>query len=212
MKLYAGVISDALQFDLGVNIEEHVACSPYLYHAGMDNIVICGPAFTCKGAAYTPETDQDRFRIEMLQFITPGCIQVIDPGTVDYEVAHYGDISALLAQKQGAIGCLVDGFTRDVELLPENFLVATSKGAHPCDAYGRWQITEHSVPVKYGNLHIHPGDFIHISADGIVVIPWQYAWEVNKCAQERANRESQIRRRIYSETNPLKIYDEEPRW
>lgn len=211
-KLYAGVISDALQFDLKVNIKKHIAPSPFLYNLKRNNTTICGPAFTCLGGVSTSTTNQDRFRIEMLESITPGCIQVIDPGALYLEIAHYGDISALLAQKRGAAGCLIDGFTRDTTLLPKRFVVASSKGAHPGDAFGQWEIKKHSVPVEYCNITIHPGDFIHISKDGVIVIPKKNVNDVNKFAQDRAKKELYIRKRIKNEVNVLKIYDEESRW
>jgi len=208
--LYSGVISDTLQFD--VKREENYVTDPPHICIGYKGRVICGPAFTCIGEEY--EEDKDRLRIEMLSYCREGQIQVIDIGTNKEScrnIAHYGDISAMLAKKSGLKACLLNGNTRDSEIMPTSFNIFC-EGIHPKDAYGSWQIGKYNVPVKYKDIVISPNDILHISADGVIRIPNDILYDVIVLSEERAKRERHVRKRIVCGHNLLDIYNEEKRW
>lgn len=205
---YAGVISDALEFDLKV--------FPRVASVLFRGAPICGPAFTCKGASYTRETENDRFRVEMLADMQEGCIQVVDGSScLVPEVAHYGDISASLAQFHGAKGALINGSSRDTEYMPMGFRVGSSEPPAILDAYGKWQLVESQVEVRYKNLTISPDDILYISEDGLIAFDSSYLEELVPLVKERSRKESLIRQRLaFAKTHQdiLDIYDEEDRW
>ena len=102
-----------------------------------------------------------------------GCFQVISTNG-NNTVAHFGDISGLIAKKFGAIGVIIDGNTRDVDLLKKNNFPVFCKDIFPVDAYGRWQIVDYGKPIKMkgknGNVKVNQGDIIFADSDAVICI------------------------------------------
>ncbi len=157
LDLYLGTISDAVQFDFDDKAGHYVRL-PRITQA---NKGIAGPAFTCYAQAVKNVEDiKDNIRIDMLKAMPPGCIQLLG-GCYNYkDIAHYGDISALLASKRGAVGCVLDGYTRDVDAINKMDFPVWGEGAHVADAFGKWQITDYQVPITIGEKLVHPGDWL----------------------------------------------------
>lgn len=214
-RLYAGLVYDAMTFDV-----EHRA--PFVVHHAIRSIVptgdavVCGPAFTCRGEAVrSPEHINDLVRIEMFREFTPGCVQVIDTGGDD-RVAHFGDISGKLAREHGALGAVIDGFTRDVRILTQDAFPVFCRGAQPIDAFGRWQIVEYQKPIGLpgvdGRVQVRPGDWIFAEADGVMVIPAELVEPVCRFAEKRLEQEDEVRRRLKGSRDVVSLYHEVGRW
>ncbi len=213
-RLYAGVVYDALCFDLRL---EH----PFVVHHAVraafpTGCVVCGPAFTCRGERVRePEHVQDLVRLDMLKAMTPGCVQVLDTGGDD-SVAHFGDISGKLARRHGAVGVIIDGFTRDVALLERDRFPVFCRGVQPIDAFGRWQIVEFQQPVHLpgvdGRVRVHPGDWVFADTDGVIVVPSARVGEALDCAERRFAQEDEVRRRLDADADAVALYHEVGRW
>lgn len=213
-RLYAGVVYDALCFDLKL-------AAPYVVHHAvrpawpLGQRVIAGPAFTCRGEAVREAAHvNDLVRIEMFRAFGPGCVQVIDTGGDD-RVAHFGDISGRLAREHGAVGAVIDGFTRDVRLLERDGFPVFCRGVQPVDAFGRWQIVEHGTPVSLagadGRVSVAAGDWVFADADGAIVIPAAAVEETCARAEARFAQEDEVRSRIAG-ADPQALYHEIGRW
>jgi regulator of RNase E activity RraA len=215
-RLYAGVVYDAMTFDLSVR-------QPFVaYHAIRPvwpmgaRPVMFGPAFTCKGERVRdPRHVDDQLRLRMFGSFTPGCVQVIDTDR-DGSVAHFGDISGKLARRAGAVGAVVDGFTRDARILEEDRFPVFCRGAQPIDAFGRWQLVAYQVPVWLdgleGRVPVHPGDYVFGDPDGVLVIPEALAERVCDAAEARLVREDEVRARLVGGTDVMELYGEIGRW
>ena len=204
---HAGVIYDSLVFDLNLKREFVL---PLDIKPLNTNRVIVGKAFTCHGQDlfdYTPIRDYVRF--EMLRHMKPNCIQVISGGKA--EIARFGDISGILSRKHGAKAVIIDGYTRDYDLLT---IPVFCKGTSPKDAYGKWQIDSFNVPIWIGEVLINPWDYLHCSRDGIIVIPTEHVNAVIGFASARVERENSIRDKLYK--NPsvsiISMYEKYGRW
>ena len=214
-RLYAGVIYDAMTFDLGVR-------HPFVIHHEIRSAwpigqqVVAGPAFTCRGERVRDADHvDDLVRLEMLRAFTPGCVQVLDTGG-DGTVAHYGDISGKLARRHGAVGVVIDGFTRDVRILEQDRFPVFCRGVQPIDAFGRWQIVEFQEPVELpgvdGRVRVHPGDWVVADADGAQVIPAALAEQACALAEKRLEQEDEVRRRLHADSDVMSLYHEVGRW
>lgn len=214
-RLYAGLIYDAMTFDVR---HPH----PFVVHHAVKSSwpigdrAICGPAFTCRGERVREESHiRDMVRIEMFDAFTPGCVQVIDTGGDD-SVAHFGDISGKLARRHGAVGAVIDGFTRDLRILEKDEFPVFCRGAQPIDAYGRWQIVEYQKPVWLpgvdGRVRVEPGDWIFMDGDGVMAIPEPLAERVCELAERRGEQEDEVRRRVLQTHDPVALYHEVGRW
>jgi len=213
-RLYAGLIYDTMQFDLRL-------ARPFVVHHSLraawpiGQQVVCGPAFTCRGEPVRHESQvRDLVRIEMFRSFTPGCVQVIDTGADD-RVAHFGDISGRLAREHGAVGAVIDGFTRDVRLLERDGFPVFCRGVQPVDAFGRWQIVETQRPVQLvgseGRVEVVPGDWVFADADGVLVMPLAHVEEICRLAEARAVQEDAVRCRVAG-GDPEQLYHELGRW
>lgn len=215
-KLYSGLVYDAMSFDLEVPYSFVLAreVKP-AWRLGRGPVVF-GPAFTCRGAAVrAPEHVDDLVRIEMFRHFRSGCVQVIDTGR-DRRVAHFGDISGKLARKFGAVGAVIDGYTRDLSILEQDEFPVFCRGVVPVDAFGRWQIVEYQTPVTLpgldGDVVIRPDDYVFADADGCSVIRRDDVERVLVCATSRLERENRVREELARTDDVEKLYHEIGRW
>lgn len=214
-RLYLGVVYDALCFDLEVK-------EPFVVHRAVKPIypvargqAVAGQAFTCKGKMVEKGAIDDTVRIRMFKSFTRGCVQVIDCDGDD-TVAHFGDISGKLARKFGAVGAVIDGYSRDVAILRDDRFQVFCRGSQPVDAYARWQITEYETPITLagpdGPVAVAPGDFVFGDDDGVIVIPQHLAARVCELAEARNRREDTVRRELAEESDIQALYDRVGRW
>ena len=213
-KLYAGVVYDALRFDLNVK-------HPFVLHQDIKPVwgysgVLFGPAFTCRGERVLDKKHiDDTVRLNMFQSFYKGCVQVISSGGFR-DVAQFGDISGKIARKFGAVGAVLDGPSRDVKLIEQDKFPLFARGAQPIDAYSRWQITEYEVEIVMfgveGDVHILPGDFIFGDRDGVLVIAKNLVEEVAGHAAERLSKENVIRQEIKKTDDIMELNNRVGRW
>lgn len=215
-RLYAGVVYDAMCFDVR---HPH----PFVVHRDVKPVwppgsrpVLFGPAFTCRGERVRDAGHlDDTVRLRMFDAFTPGCVQVLDTGGDD-SVAHFGDISGKFARRAGAVGAVIDGFTRDARLLEQDRFPVFCRGTQPVDAFGRWQIVAYQVPVTLdgieGRVPVAPGDYVFGDPDGVLVIPQALGERVCLLAEERLAREEEVRRRLGGPEDVLSLYQEIGRW
>ena len=215
-RLYAGVIYDALRFDV-----RHA--EPFVVDAAIKSVwrlprsqAVCGPAFTCKGQRVLDVKHvDDTVRIKMFRHFVAGCVQVIDTGG-DTSVAHFGDISGKITRKFGAVGAVIDGMTRDARILEADSFPVFCRGAQPIDAFGRWQITAYQERIVLagieGPVDVAPGDYIFADHDGVLVIPKGLTSDVLGLAEGRYERENNVRRELAATEDIQALYDRIGRW
>ncbi|MBB5402647.1 RraA family protein [Paraburkholderia youngii] len=213
-RLYAGVVYDAMCFDLHY-AQPFVVCRA-IRPMWPTRDVLFGPAFTCKGRRVThPEHIDDAVRIDMFREFFAGCVQVIDADGDD-RVAHFGDISGKLARKFGASGAVIDGYSRDLRLIEQDAFPLFCRGTQPADAYGQWQIIDYQTEIRLSGLDgyvtVRPGDYTFADADGVLIIPQFLGEEVCTKAEARAAREEEVRARLHDEADVRRLYDEMGRW
>ncbi len=213
-KLYAGVVYDALTFDLK-------AKEPFLLREAIKPSwdfleVMFGPAFTCRGERVLDESCvDDTIRIKMFKEFHEGCVQVISSGGYR-EVAQFGDISGKIARKFGAVGAVIDAPTRDITLIAQDKFFLFSDGVQSVDAYAKWQIAEYQVPIVIegvqGDVWIEPGDYIYGDPDGVIRIKKDMVEDVLRLAEERLRKENIVREEIKQTDDIQELYDRVGRW
>lgn len=213
-KLYAGVVYDAMEFDL--KLKHSFMLAEAIKPAWKFEEVLFGPAFTCKGEkVVSPEHIDDTIRLKMFQRFYAGCVQVISSGGFR-SVAQFGDISGKIARKFGAVGAVLDAPTRDIKLIEQDGFMIFSDGVQCTDAYGKWQITEYEVPITmpgiHGTVHIEPGDYVFGDPDGVLIIPKDAVEEVLENAERRLQRENLVRKEIYNTNDIVELNDRVGRW
>ncbi len=83
----------------------------------------------------------------------------------------WGELLSTAARARGATGCLIDGHVRDVRRILEMEFPVFCTGFRPVDSSSRSIVLDHGVPIRCGDVLVHPGDIIFADVDGVVVIP-----------------------------------------
>jgi len=213
-ELYSGLIYDAIHFDCKYN-------KPVVLNKNIKPIFeliapIFGPVFTCEGAIVTDENEiDDTIRLKMFESFFDGCVQIISSGGCD-GVAQFGDISGKIAKKHGAVAAIVEGPARDIQLIKQDEFPLFCDGAHPTDAFGKWQIINYKTSIRVrgveGMVEINDGDYVFADNDGVIIIPGAIKNEVIDCAFKRLFRENQIRDAINEADDIVELNNKFGRW
>jgi 4-hydroxy-4-methyl-2-oxoglutarate aldolase len=186
---------------------------------GHDNIVLppeikaiapgtrlAGPVWTVSG-----HIDRSRTRDEtllawctLLSKAPSGHVIVCQPH--NHEIALMGELSAQTLQARGVLGYVVDGGSRDTELvLAQGFPVFCSF-LTPADIVERWVPDSFGEPITIGTVTITAGDYLLGDRDGIVVIPQSIAQEVVTRTEKVVATESDMRRALLGGMDPVDAY------
>lgn len=167
---------------------------------------LAGPAFTIDGRV-DPRADAHQTLLEwtgLLSKAKPGHIWVSQPN--DRVVAHMGELSAETLKNKGVLGCIADGYVRDVDFLIEMGFQTWSRGFTPRDIVGYWLPRAIDVDVKIGDVIIAPGDYLLGDRDGVIRVPKAIVADVVEKAELAIATENKVRTAILSGVDPQEAY------
>jgi len=200
-RCYTGAVHDVLRM-LG---HENIVLPPDI-KAIAPGTRLAGPAWTVSG-----HIDRKRTRDEtllawctMLSKAPPGHVIVCQPH--NHEIALMGELSAQTLQARGVLGYVVDGGSRDTDLvLAQGFPVFCSF-LTPADIVERWIPDSFGEPITIGTVTIATGDYLLGDRDGVVVIPQAIVQEVVTRTEEIVATESDMRRALLGGMDPVEAY------
>lgn len=106
--------------------------------------------------------------------------------------ALWGELMSTCARNQGAVGAIVNGYSRDTRgIIAQNF---------PCFSYGRYaqdqrprgKVIDFRCAIQIGATRIRPGDLLFGDLDGVCVIPREIEAETIRRAYEKATGEKRV--------------------
>ena len=102
-------------------------------------------------------------------FVRPGDVIVVHNEVKDK--AYFGDLNANIAIRSGAVGAVVDSFTRDSAELNGLEFSVFAQGIS-CDDI-KYEGTVHAMnrPIRIGEVTINNGDYVYADDDGVLAIP-----------------------------------------
>lgn len=102
-------------------------------------------------------------------FVRPGDVIVVHNEVKDR--AYFGDLNANIAVRSGAVGAVVDSYTRDSSALNGLEFSVFAMGIHCNDI--KYEGTVHAMnrPILIGDVTINNGDYIYADDDGVLAIP-----------------------------------------
>jgi len=201
-RCYTGAVHDVLRM-MG---HDNIVLPPAI-KAIAPGTKLAGPAWTVSG-----HIDRTRTRDEtllgwctLLARAPAGHVVVCQPN--NHEVALMGELSAQTLQARGILGYVVDGGSRDTELvLAQGFPVFCSF-LTPTDIVARWIPDRYGEPITIGNVTIETGDFLLGDRDGVVIVPRAIAEEVVARTEEVVATESDMRRALTGGMDPVAAYE-----
>jgi regulator of RNase E activity RraA len=192
-RLFAAVLSDALD-GAGCTTQ---AMAPQIRPLD-DTLRLCGRARTgryveVEGVA--PGVNPYELEIAIVDDLKPGEVAVFACGG-SRKIAPWGALLSAAVRARGAVGCVTDGFVRDIQDIRRMQVPVFHGGIAPLDSKGRGQIQAIDVPVVCGGVRVTPGDLVFGDADGVVVIPQAIEAEVLRIAFGKVDDEHHTMREL----------------
>jgi len=140
----------------------------------------------------TTESHLPELAFDVIDESPVGSVIVIACGG-DKNTAVWGEIMNAGADTRGHEGVVVDGGTRDAELIEKDTdFPVYARSIVPASSVGRLKTLERDIPVEVGSVLVKPGDYIVGDGDGIVSIPADHVEAIIEFAEEAEATEAEM--------------------
>ena len=106
--------------------------------------------------------------------------------------ALWGELMSTAAINRGAVGAVVNGYSRDTKGILRLGFPTFSFGRYAQDQRPRGKVIDFRCNITIGDVVIQPGDIVFGDIDGVCVIPQKIEEEVIKKALEKARGEKLV--------------------
>ena len=125
-----------------------------------------------------------------LDDLKPGEVYVCSGSSPAY--ALWGELMSMAATNRGAVGAVVNGYSRDTKgILAQNF-ACFSMGRYSQDQRPRGKVVDFRCTIKFGDVTVRTGDIVFGDLDGVCVVPKEIEAEVFTQAFEKARGEKRV--------------------
>jgi len=125
-----------------------------------------------------------------LDDLKPGEVYVCSGSSPAY--ALWGELMSMAATNRGAVGAVVNGYSRDTKgILAQNF-ACFSMGRYSQDQRPRGKVVDFRCTIKFGDVTVRSGDIVFGDLDGVCVVPKEIETEVFTQAFEKASGEKRV--------------------
>jgi len=200
---YTGAVHDVLRM-MG---HDNIVLPPSI-KALAPGTKLAGPVWTVSG-----HIDRTKSRHEtllgwctLLSKAPSGHVVVCQPNT--HDVALMGELSAQTLKARGVLGYVVDGGSRDTDLVLEQGFSVFCSFLTPADIVERWIPDRYGEPITIGNVTITTGDYLLGDRDGVVIVPRAMIEEVVTRTEEVVATESDMRRALIGGMDPVEAYNQ----
>ena len=201
-RCYTGAVHDVLRM-MG---HENIVLPPEI-KAIAPGTRLAGPVWTVSGHIDRTKTRHETLLgwCTLLAKAPAGHVIVCQPN--NHAVALMGELSAQTLKARGVPGYVVDGGSRDTDLvLAQGFPVFCSF-LTPSDIVERWIPDRYGEPVMIGAVTIATGDYLLGDRDGVVIIPRGLAEDVVTKTEEVVATETDMRRALVGGMDPVEAYN-----
>jgi regulator of RNase E activity RraA len=132
--------------------------------------------------------------LEALDDLKPNEIYVCSGASPNY--ALWGELMSTRAMKLGAVGAVMNGYSRDTRAILKLGFPVFSYGSFAQDQAPRGKVLDFRVPIRIGEALIRTGDVLFGDIDGACVVPHEAVEEVFTRALEKARGEKIVRTAI----------------
>jgi regulator of RNase E activity RraA len=168
---------------------------------------LAGPVWTVSGHIDRTKSRHDTLLgwCTLLSKAPGGHVVVCQPH--NREVALMGELSAQTLAAKGVLGYVVDGGSRDTELVLEQGFPVWCSFLTPSDIVERWIPDAYGAPIDIGGVTIATGDWLLADRDGVVIVPQAIADEAVRRTEEVMSTESDMRRALVGGMDPVEAYN-----
>jgi len=201
-RLYVAVVSDVLDSLGFMDQAMDVRLRPI-----EPRMRLAGRAHTCLTAdVYQKSADPYRLEIAAIDSLKPGDVMVAATNE-STRTCFWGELLTTAAMARGAVGCVIDGYSRDALTIAEMGFPLFCTGFKPVDSGPRSTVVSYDCPVECGGVLVHPGDVIFADFDGIVVVPKDVLAETVERALAKVDGENKAREMLKQGALLREVYD-----
>lgn len=132
--------------------------------------------------------------LHALDDLKPGEVYVCTGSSTPY--ALWGELMSAAAMRRGAVGAVVNGYSRDTRgILAQNF-ACFSYGPYAQDQAPRGKVVDFRCRLDVGGVRVDPGDWVMGDVDGVCVIPQEAELDIFSQALEKARGERTVLKAI----------------
>lgn len=185
-------LSSSLLSDICAERGLHAVLPPHIRPASPGRILGRVKTLALR-AVTTREGDEWRgiYRaLDSYAFVRPGDVVVCATKVPDR--AYFGDLNAMLAIRAGAVGAVIDGFTRDTPRVRALGLPTYAHGSWCYDIKYEGTLEAMNNPIEIGGVTIANDDVLFADSDGVVVVPAAMWPEISEAAIAGMVREATI--------------------
>ena len=143
--------------------------------------------------------------LEALDDLKPGEVYLCAGASPAY--APWGELMSTRAQKLGAAGAIVNGYSRDTRGILELNFPTFSWGHYAQDQAPRGKVIDFRVPLQVGQARVEPGEIIFGDIDGVCAVPRAVEREVFTKALEKARGEKRVKKAIERGLSARQAFD-----
>jgi regulator of RNase E activity RraA len=199
---YTGAVHDVLRA-MGI---DRIALPPAI--KAIDPATrLAGPVWAVSG-----HIDRTRTRDEcllgwctLLAKAPRGHVAVCQPH--NHEIALMGELSAQTLRARGVLGYVVDGGSRDTDLVLAQGFPVFCAFLTPADIVERWVPDRFGEPVTIGDVTVTSGDYLLGDRDGVVIVPRAAAEEAVTRTEQVMATESDMRAALLGGMDPVAAYE-----
>ncbi len=123
--------------------------------------------------------------------------------------ACWGELMSTAASHRGAVGAVVEGYSRDTAGIRRLDFPTFSMGFYGQDQGMRGRVIDYDCPIEFSNkVLVNPGDIVFGDIDGIVIIPKEIETDVIDAALEKVRGENMVRKLIEKGMPTRRVWDE----
>lgn len=154
-----------------------------------------------------PESAEDIVLWQALDAVGKGDF-VVRAAPDDVDAGLWGELLSTAVEARGAVGALVDGPTRDSQLIEQHQFPVWSDGQSALESFGRVDEREYDIPVEVEGVTIRPGDIVFADYDSTIVLPPDELDQIIEEAERERALEDEVREELREGRSLTEIWDE----
>ena len=148
----------------------------------------------CSGTRVHSEHVEQPFgkMFDALDDLKPGEVYICTGSSGAY--ALWGELMSTRARRLGAVGAVVNGYSRDTPGIAQMGFPTFSCGRYAQDQGVRGRVIDWRCPIEFAHgVVVNPGDLVFGDIDGVVIVPRERQDEILEAALEKVHGENKVR-------------------
>ncbi|MBL6945011.1 MAG: RraA family protein [Rhodospirillales bacterium] len=209
-ELFTAVVGDVMD-KMGL---QHQFLPPYLKPL-RDDMIVAGRAMTVLEADWFEEANASGqsaiaakpfgLMMHALDDLKAGEVYVASGSSPRF--ALWGEMMATRAAQLGAVGAVLDGYSRDTRGILKQGFPTVSRGGYAQDQGARGKVVDWRVPIEIGGVRVKTGDLVFGDLDGTLIVPSEAVEEAIARAVEKVRGENKVAQALQNGMSAVEAFE-----